>query len=262
MKETLQEIIAWGYPLVESILIVFAATRKRFPGKPWLLAYLAIGLATGLAWRLPSLLLKFDTLDFDVSRFYDLYGLPLSIIAFVGYCMLIPFLLAVANPHLHQPGDETMAGQAETDDAHVSTLDPSLAGIGGWLVLPAIGFVLGPIIGIVMLVVAVGLYGDVADAGLGGLYALELLVDVGLLAFLIYAATRFFGKMRNAPPTIIALLIAGLVSSGVLIIIELSAGAEPFAIESGKQLVRSIIAAGIWIPYFKVSKRVKATFVH
>jgi Protein of unknown function (DUF2569) len=262
MKEALQEIIAWGYPLVECILIVFAATRRRFPGKPWVLAYLAIGLATGLAWRLPSVLLKFDTLDFDVSRFYDVYGLPLSIIAFIGYCMLIPFLLAVANPHPQQPGDETMTGLAETDGAHASAVDPSLVGIGGWLVLPAIGFVLGPVIGIVMLVVAVGLYGGVADAGFGGLYALELLVDVGLLVFLIYAAIRFFGKQRNAPSTIIALLIAGLVSSGVLIMIELGAGAEPFAIESGKQFVRSIIAAGIWIPYFKVSRRVRATFVN
>lgn len=140
--------------------------------------------------------------------------------------------------------------------------DPQLVGIGGWLVLPAIGFVLGSIVGAVMLVVALGVYSDVAAAGYGGLYALELFVEVGLLAFLIYAATLFFGKKRNAPSTIIALLIASLASSGVLLVIELGAGAEEFAIESGKQLVRSVIGAAIWISYFRKSKRVKATFVN
>ena len=147
-------------------------------------------------------------------------------------------------------------------EATAPAVDPRLVGIRGWLVLPAIGFVLGPIVGVVMLVVALGLYSDVAAAGHGGLYARELLVEVGLLAFLIYAATRFFGKKRNAPSTIIALLTASLVSSGLLLVIELSEGPKVFAIESGKQLVRSVISAAIWIPYFRVSKRVKATFVN
>ena len=113
-----------------------------------------------------------------------------------------------------------------------------------------------------MFVIALGLYSDVSSAGYGGIYALELLVELGLLVFLIYAATRFFGKKRNAPSTIIALLITSLVSSGLLLVIELGAGAEEFAIENGKQLARSVIGAVIWIPYFRVSKRVKATFVN
>ncbi len=121
MKETVQEIIGWGFPLVTIILIVLAATHRGFPGKPWLVAYLGIGLAASLAWRLPRLLLKFDTLDFDISRFYDLYGLPLNIISLVGDCMLIPFLFAVANPHPHRQGVETVTDQAETGEGSTSS---------------------------------------------------------------------------------------------------------------------------------------------
>jgi hypothetical protein len=142
------------------------------------------------------------------------------------------------------------------------TIDPKLAGIGGWLVLPAIGFVLGPILGVVGLVLALGLYDDVAGAGFAGVYSLELLVQVVLMGFMIYAATLFFGKKRNAPSVIITFLAGSLVASVVLLVIEIGAGAEAFAVETGKQLVREVIAAAIWISYFRQSKRVKATFVN
>lgn len=156
---------------------------------------------------------------------------------------------------------QNLEGEVEKDEEQPE-VDPKLVGIGGWLILTAIGFVLGTIIGVVGLIIALSLFSDVADAGYGGLYALELLVDLGLLAFMIYVATRFFGKKSNAPSTIIALLIASVVTSGLLLLIELGAGAEVFAIESGKHLVQSIISAAIWIPYFRKSKRVKATFVN
>ena len=155
-----------------------------------------------------------------------------------------------------------MTDQAETGEGRVSAADPALVGIGGWLVLPAIGFVLGLIIGVVGLIAAFALYSDAEAAGYGDIYALELLVQIGLLAFLIYAATRFFGKKSNAPSVIIALFLVSLGTSVLLLMIELGADAEVFAIETGKQLAREVIAAAIWIPYFRVSKRVKATFVN
>ena len=155
-----------------------------------------------------------------------------------------------------------MTDQVQAGEGPAPSVDPALVGIGGWLILPAIGFVLGPIIGVVALIAAFAMFSDVEAAGYGGIYTLELLVQVGLLAFLIYAATRFFGKRSNAPSVIITLLIVSLGASVVLLIIEIGAGAEVFAIETGKQLVRDVIGAAIWIPYFRVSKRVKATFVN
>jgi hypothetical protein len=141
-------------------------------------------------------------------------------------------------------------------------IDQKLVGIGGWLVVPAIGLVLAPIIMVVSLVMSVGLASDVARQGYGGIHALEMLYAFGMLIFIIYAAMRFFGKRSNAPSIMIALYVVQLVSEGVLLMIELGADAEPFAIESGKALVRSAMGAAIWIPYFRVSKRVKATFVN
>jgi hypothetical protein len=142
------------------------------------------------------------------------------------------------------------------------TIDPKLVGIGGWLILPAIGFVLGPILGVVGLVMALGLYDDVARAGFSGIYTLELLVQLVILGVMLYAATLFFGKKRNAPSVIIMLLAGSLIASVVLLVVEIGAGAEAFAAATGTQLVREAVAAAIWISYFRQSKRVKATFVN
>ncbi len=155
-----------------------------------------------------------------------------------------------------------MLTQTRSTEGNMPVVCPQLSGIGGWLVLPAVGMVLGVIVGVGSLILGLVLFSDVEMAGYGGIYALELIVSLGFLVFVIYAATRFFGKRKDARSIIIKLAVASIVASGVLLVIELSAGAETFAIESGKALVRDAISAGIWIPYFRVSKRVKATFVN
>lgn len=143
-----------------------------------------------------------------------------------------------------------------------SGVDPKLVGIGGWLILPAIGLVLGPLLGIPLLLFALTQYEAVAAAGFGGLFVLELGVQALSILMLIYAASRFFPKKSDAPMVMIMIIAAGVFLQGFLLMVELNSGAEEFAAESGKQLVRSIISAAIWIPYFNISKRVKATFVN
>ncbi|MBD3342378.1 MAG: DUF2569 family protein [Candidatus Lokiarchaeota archaeon] len=143
-----------------------------------------------------------------------------------------------------------------------SFVDPELRGIGGWLVLPAIGLIVMPIVGFGALIMSFSLFPEVVAAGYGDMYAMELVANAGLLVFAIYAATWFFKKKSNAPSVIIRFLWFSIGLSILLLIIEILAKADEFAAETALQLFRDIIAAVIWIPYFSVSKRVKATFVN
>jgi len=69
------------------------------------------------------------------------------------------------------------------------------------------------------------------------------------------AITMGSSKMNTKP----GFFIAAIVANGLIRLIDLAAGAEEFEIEL---LLGQIINAGIWISYFRVSKRVKATFVN
>jgi hypothetical protein len=130
MKEIVQEIIGWSFPLANIAIIIIAATRKKFPGKPWLVTHLGIGLALMLAWRIPSLLLKFDTVD--SSWFYEHCTIPLSIIGLASFCLLIPFVLAVANPsHLRSTEGACMA--APPNEICTGDTSSPFYGVHGWL---------------------------------------------------------------------------------------------------------------------------------
>ena len=151
-----------------------------------------------------------------------------------------------------------IASSPDAPTAQDSSVTPEK--IGGWLILPAISLILGGVLSVIGILVALALASDLPSR-YQGIFALNVMFDVGLTAFLVYAAVRFFGKRRNAPAIMIGLMSAGIVANGLLIAMNLGADAELFAIESGKALVRGIIGAAIWIPYFLVSKRVKRTFV-
>ncbi len=139
--------------------------------------------------------------------------------------------------------------------------NPQPAGIGGWLILPAIVLVLGPISWASLLVLNFASFREVAATGFGGIFALHLLVQMILFVFLVYASIRFFGRKSDTPYVITAFMITSLAASATLIVIEFGAGFGEVAGEDLRRLGRQVIAAAICIPYFRVSNRVKTTFV-
>jgi hypothetical protein len=139
------------------------------------------------------------------------------------------------------------------------TTEPGLVGIRGWLILPAIYLIGGGLSAALRLIVCLAQFPDVADTGYRGPFALQVLLLLGYLIFLIYAASRFFAKKRNAPSAMVGFWIAGVVADGLIRMIGVAAAAKEFEMEP---LFGLIINATIWIIYFRVSKRVKATFVN
>jgi hypothetical protein len=125
--------------------------------------------------------------------------------------------------------------------------DSRLRGIGGWLVLPAIGLVLGPVISIV----------SILNALAAGTFGAQSAYQSFLVIVVVVAGIRFFTRKRDAPYFMIATYSLSLVGS-ILAAMQLSdtasASVAPF-------LLGSIAGTLVWIVYFCVSKRVKATFV-
>ena len=138
---------------------------------------------------------------------------------------------------------------------------PAYAGrsIGGWLILPAIGLIVTPLLqaaGIILVLCMLG-SGILARAAGGTAYVgMAIVLSLGLIALDLCAAVAFFAKKRHAPKWMIALLCVGLLNIPMEIW-----GNMVFDTTDVKGIVRPIAAASIWIPYFLMSERVKATFV-
>ena len=113
-------------------------------------------------------------------------------------------------------------------------------GFAGWLLLPAIGLVLSPLRNIWLLA-------NVYD--LSGFYAFSVL-GIGFIAFQVFVAVVFFMKKPYAPKLMIALLLTNLALALLAAIIS----------GAGEETAGALVLAAVWIPYFLVSKRVKATF--
>jgi hypothetical protein len=150
-----------------------------------------------------------------------------------------------------------------TETVHATRVaPPAPAGIGGWLLLPAIGFFVGALGTVIGLIRAIPGFPDVKAAGYGGIFALDLTLDAGLFVFLIYAAKRFFDKKTDAPAVIIRLFVARIGANALLLVVAVVTGAPVFMILAMKQLAREALGAAVWIPYFRLSTRVKATFIN
>lgn len=149
--------------------------------------------------------------------------------------------------------------------------------IGGWLILLAIGLILTPLRVLVFLgkdfvpIFTTKTWSVLTTPGTGAYHPLwapilmfEGVGNTVLIVFSVIVAIYFFQKRRIVPKLMIALLLSNL----------FFVGADYFAanlipgvgsqkdVESMREFAGVVIACSIWVPYFLVSKRVKATFVH
>lgn len=158
--------------------------------------------------------------------------------------------------------------------ANTSGVGPS--GIGGWLVLPALGLVVTPLMILYQLYTnflplanadswsaMIDRQSPIYHPLLVPLIIWEIGMNVVLLAVTIYAAILFFRRSKRAPVWVIMWLILSL---GIMLIDAAVGSQIPVIAKEGfrdslRDLGRSITGAAVWIPYFLLSKRVKSTFV-
>lgn len=133
-------------------------------------------------------------------------------------------------------------------------------GIGGWLVLPALNVVAQPLLAFAFaafLFWAENARRSPYDGVLGLPVERASLVPAAVFLVLYgvfgaVVAVFFFGRRKAAPSLYIAMV---LINVGVAVMGTSSAANDSDAV------IRAAIGAAIWIPYFLLSKRVKATFV-
>lgn len=169
----------------------------------------------------------------------------------------------------------TVAGERMNQaDFAAGTAGPS--GLGGWLILPAIGLFLTPVRILTYLgrdllpLFQDGSWEMLTTPGsefYHHLWAPLIVFEiVGNLSFAIFAVVLiflFFGKSHRFPALMIAFLLANLafILSDLLLVGFIPGLGEAVDAEIYGEIARGVVGAAIWVPYFLVSKRVKNTFV-
>ena len=158
----------------------------------------------------------------------------------------------------------------------MATVGEAPRGLGGWLILVAIGLIVSPLrIGYFLIkefvpIFEKGYWAILTTPGSDAYHPLwEPLLIFEIAGNFIFLVTGiiliflFFAKSYRLPILMVAYLALNLlfVVSDFLFADLIPAVAAQNDSESVRELVRAIAGAIIWIPYFLVSKRVKSTFV-
>lgn len=139
-------------------------------------------------------------------------------------------------------------------------------GIGGWLILLAVGEILAPLQAFTGMIMEYSGLPDGAIARLPVAFAGDLLIRIAMLGLFVWSAWLFFTKRAEFPRIFIIATVAAFVSPIVLgIWVTLTSGVNTLAnIPTPGFLgpyLFGIAVAMIWITYVLKSVRVKNTFV-
>jgi hypothetical protein len=161
--------------------------------------------------------------------------------------------------------------------AEVTSDEWKYQGIGGWLILVAIGLCVSPILQV--LTIATSLVPIFTNGSWNVLTTprspayhplwaavipLELVMNVVFIAAEVLLLVWFFGKSRRFPAAMIVYLfvVFAFVALDYFLAQAIPAVAEQNDAESRGAFVRAGVSCAIWMPYFARSKRVKATFIN
>ncbi|PHM70335.1 DUF2569 domain-containing protein [Xenorhabdus sp. KJ12.1] len=143
--------------------------------------------------------------------------------------------------------------------------EKSFKKIGGWLYLPAIGLIvmiLSSITGIVTTINEIfPFYSQLTDRW-KCFITFAFILDLLIFLLIIVTTIFFFRKSKKTPYLFISLLILNITVQGIMIFLTINVMSAPVEPNYTLNLIRSILHAAVWIPYFIVSVRVKKTFVN
>jgi hypothetical protein len=174
-----------------------------------------------------------------------------------------------------QPSSTSVVAPDQSAEAAPQSTGTSLKGIGGWLILVTIGLVLTPFrIAIILFTTYVPIFtGETwsllttpGSAAYNWVWKPILLFELfGNLIFLLWAVVLLvllFAHKRIFPMTMIAFYLANLLFVGLDFVIASGIPVVASQPDTGSvvELIKSILVCAVWIPYFLISERVKATF--
>lgn len=181
-----------------------------------------------------------------------------------------PYRPPQARDEIHLPAEPLVfAGTPESRNHGPS-------GLGGWLILIAIGLVLTPLkLGVLLTGTFLPMFTDGSVRALTTpgsehyhslwlpMIAYEVIGNGVFIVGSIVALILFFSRSRRFPHYYIVFLLANLAFLAIdeLLGAKIPAVAASDDMTSLGQLVRVFVSCCIWVPYFLVSKRVKNTFV-
>ncbi|MGY5958734.1 DUF2569 domain-containing protein [Kosakonia sp. BK9b] len=136
--------------------------------------------------------------------------------------------------------------------------------IRGWLYVAAFGLIMSILSTVLSINSSLRLlmeYYAQIDGTRKAILFFELFAWLILFGFSLFTSSLFFRKKRLLPRCYIALLVMWVAFMVIDLLLAHQYLAMPFAYETVQPVIRNILSACIWIPYFLVSVRVKRTFV-
>ena len=171
-------------------------------------------------------------------------------------------------PSKYKNGNSENIAKHQTKDKSVKQ------GIGGWLILPAIGVLVGPIVFIFQMISYNEIFTDgtydtlTASSTEVPLFKYLIWTEVTYNVILLSASLWLFYTMGARKKIFPKLYISIAIASLLFLILDTLAASIVFPTinvvddESIKDIFKLLISTVVWVPYMLVSKRVKNTFIN